>query len=450
MFRNSALALSLFFILSTAVAMPEQDLSVLNNTPIFDLHNQYIEIDTDMEPDPDWSADLLNQFSIVRIKIFPHNSKYNSPHGKDTVIDKVKVSSKGQCRVYRAEKPTSEGGITRETLLMTGQNFEFTVANIQQPMWLECSEAFQVTRADYANSPTRYLGVLFIKKVPVADNKSYVTLVNVVSFEQYLKGVVPSEMPASWSHEALKAQSIAARTYAFYELGTKVFTKDSNITAEQSGAQMDDTVTYQAYLGLKNTTAATDKAVDETAGQAMIHSGKLVKAYFHADSGGHTENAENVWGRYYPYIIGKPELYPDGSIPGTAWSYTTSLKNIQDQLVANQLMPANSQLTALKILKDDYFPSTRPEFVTLVFTDKTEKKILAVDYAFATKIKSPWISFSVPNPRSRNTNITISGRGFGHGAGMNQWGAKVMVDKLNKNHIEILNFYYTGIEIFKP
>lgn len=395
------------------------------------------------EEEPDWSQDLLNVYATIRVKVFPHNAKYNAPHNKDTTINKVKLSSAGNCNMYKADVPTSEGGITKTTLLQTGKSFDLTLTNLKEAIWLECEDAIAVTRPDFAQTPTRYLGVLFAKPVDTTNGK-YITLVNVLKFEDYLRGVVPSEMPASWALEALKAQAIAARSYAFYELASKVSLLDSNIQEERSGAQFDDTVTYQAYKGLNNTTAATDKAIKETSGQVMIHEGKVVKAYFSADSGGHTENAENVWGKYLPYIIGKPEPYPDGSIPGTTWTYSPSFQEMQDKLVATNFLTEQQRLSNVRINKDDYYPSTRPSHVELVLQDGSVKRILAVDFSFAMRIKSPWIKIST---NLTNRTATFNGRGYGHGAGMNQWGAKVMVDKLNYNHNGILKFYYTGIDI---
>ena len=393
--------------------------------------------------EPDWSRDLLSQYSEIRIKVFPHNSKYNSPQGKDTVLDKVTIGSAANCNVYKADRPTSEGGITRNTLIKSGTSFNFNTINVKDAIWVECAAPVQVTRADFASTPIRYKGVLFVK--PSSGAVPYLTVVNVLPFEEYLKGVVPSEMPASWAFESLKAQAIAARTYAFYELTTNVYSRDQNATRENSGAQFDDTVTYQAYLGLRNTTAATDKAVDETAGQVMSHQGKVVKAYFHADSGGYTENAENVWGKYYPYIIGKPELYPPGSIPGTDWASTASFNDIETKLIANNYLAEGSNIKEVRIEKEDHFLSSRPSLVTLILSNNETKKVSAVDFYFAMRLKSAWFTIS-----SSNGSITMNGKGFGHGAGMNQWGAKVMVDKLNKNFEEILKFYYTGVDISAP
>jgi stage II sporulation protein D len=393
-------------------------------------------------PDPDWNREFQDKFSIVRIKVFPHNSKYNAPQGKDTIIDKLKIASSGDCKVFKSVGATSAEPISRGTVLQAGKSFDFSAKTLSNPVWIECTGPIEVVRPDFASNPIKYAGLIFLKKAGTAA-APYLTAVNVLPFETYLKGVVPSEMPASWSFEALKAQAIAARSYAYYELGTEVFRQDPNIMLEQSGAQIDDTVTYQAYLGLKNGTAATNKAIDETAGRVMIFDGKVIKAYFHADSGGYTENAENVWGKHHPYILAKEELYPDGSIPGSQWSYTPSFNEVETKLTTNNFIRPGQKVSNLKVAPTDIFPSGRPEFVTIVFSDRTEKKILAVDFSFAMRIKSQWVRFSDIRPSA----ITIHGRGFGHGAGMNQWGARVMVDKLNKNFEDVLKFYYSGIQI---
>ena len=445
--------LSLF--VTAAMAYSPNDWRDFNNIyhPHFSAPVSAMNSDTDPAGDnePDWSRDLLSQFAEVRIKVFPHNSKYNSPQGRDTIVDRVNVASAGQCTLYAADNPTSEGGITKTRIIKTGNSFDFTTSNVAAPMWLECNQPFQINRFDYPRNPLRYNGVLFIKEVNTAITPPYITLVNVLPFEEYLRGVVPSEMPASWHGEALKAQSIAARTYALYELSSKVHLSDVNIVAEGSGAQMDDTVTYQAYLGLKNTTAATDKAISDTTGKVLVHSGKVVKAYFHADSGGFTENAENVWGIYHPYIIAKKEIYPDGSIPGTQWSINTNFQDMKDKLAAVKLIDAGEVIEDIRIDKGEYFESGRPKSVTLVFADGNIQKLAAVDFSWAMKIKSAWFSLATTKTNfesnSAVSGVAINGRGFGHGAGMNQWGARVLADKMGKTSDEILKFYYTGVSI---
>jgi len=394
------------------------------------------------EPSLEWTLNLKNKFRYVRVKVFPHNSLYNAPLRRDVITNKLTISSLGVCHVFKSKSTTSEHGITRNQLWKSGTSFEFNTENLTQPVWIECAQPIEIKRPDYPASPVRYAGVLFIKKVEVTT--PYITAVNVLHFEQYLKGVVPSEMPASWPAEALKAQAIAARTYAYYELGMNVASQDKNLLIEKSGAQIDDTVTYQAYHGLKNNTTATDQAVDVTSGLIMTYNNKIIKAYFHADSGGHTENAENVWGIFHPYIIGKPEIYSEDAVPGSKWSYVIKLKKLEEKLIAAGILVTGEELDSLNIDINNLYPSTRPKYVELKLTNGVIKKITAVEYSFATGIKSPWIQFTASTePQS----IVISGRGFGHGAGMNQWGARVMIEKFMKKYDEVLKFYYTDITI---
>ena len=316
---NKPVSLLLLFLLSCSVSSFADEIYNPIQRPGAESHSENAILGSE----PEWSTQLKEKFFKVRIKIFPHNSKYNAPQGRDVVIDKLTVSSNGDCTVYKSEHPTSENEMTRNIVLKTGKKFELSAASVPAPIWIECTQPIEVKRPDFPNAPISYAGTLFIKAVK--GSATYLTAVNILPFEQYLKGVVPSEMPASWSAEALKAQAIAARTYAYYELGTEVSKADQNIISEQSGAQIDDTVSYQAYLGLKNNTVATDTAIDQTTGMVMTYNNKVIKAYFSADSGGHTEDSENVWGDSRPYIIGKPEIYPDGSVPGTTWNYTATL-----------------------------------------------------------------------------------------------------------------------------
>ncbi len=111
-----------------------------------------------------------------------------------------------------------------------------------------------------------------------------VTAVNRVELENYIRGVVPNESPASWPIEALKAQAVAARSYA---LGTGT-----------GNAVFDhyDTVASQVYGGYSSENVRTNRAVAQTSGEVLRHDGEVIVAYFHSTSGGHTENNENVWG----------------------------------------------------------------------------------------------------------------------------------------------------------
>ena len=115
-------------------------------------------------------------------------------------------------------------------------------------------------------------------------------VINQVPLEGYLRGVVPKEMPASWHPAALRAQAVAARSYA---LATRV---------NGNGYDLYDDTRSQVYLGKGAEHPATNRAVKQTAGQVVKYGGKPVRAYFFSSSGGRTENSEHVWSAALPYL----------------------------------------------------------------------------------------------------------------------------------------------------
>ena len=118
------------------------------------------------------------------------------------------------------------------------------------------------------------------------------TAVNVIDFDEYLYGVVPSEMPSSWEMEALKAQAVTARTYAISKIGTH----------NESGYDLCDGVNCQVYNGYGNEAGRTNEAIDETSGIMIYYNDEPINAVFSASSGGYTDNSENVWTLSLPYL----------------------------------------------------------------------------------------------------------------------------------------------------
>ena len=124
------------------------------------------------------------------------------------------------------------------------------------------------------------------------------TVVNDIPLELYLQGVVPSEMPPSWEHDAHKAQAIAARSYAIANLGKRA----------KHGYDLKDTPEDQAYGGATAETPQTNEAVTETTGIVLIHDGKIIPAYYSASAGGHTKDASQVWSKDLAYIKAVPSF----------------------------------------------------------------------------------------------------------------------------------------------
>src|SRR5437764_4507081 len=129
--------------------------------------------------------------------------------------------------------------------------------------------------------------------------------INMVGLEQYLYGVVPSEMPFSWHPEALKAQAVVARSYA--------------LATRKSGAfDLYPDTRSQVYLGLEHEKPSTNAAVDATAGKVVLYQGEVAKTFFFSTSGGRTASAEDVWGQAVPYLVSVPDPY-DSISPYHDW-----------------------------------------------------------------------------------------------------------------------------------
>src|SRR3989454_4164589 len=129
--------------------------------------------------------------------------------------------------------------------------------------------------------------------------------INMVGLEQYLYGVIPSEMPFTWLPEALKAQAVVARSYALATRRTGAFDLYSDTRS-------------QVYLGLEHEKPSTNAAVNDTAGQVVLYEGEVAKTYFFSTSGGRTASAEDVWGEPVPYLISVADPY-DSISPYHNW-----------------------------------------------------------------------------------------------------------------------------------
>ena len=135
-------------------------------------------------------------------------------------------------------------------------------------------------------------------KLVVNASKGKLTVINDIDLENYLKGVVPSEMPSKWNIEAHKAQAIAARSYAVANLGKRA----------SLGYDLKDTPEDQAYGGASVESTRTTRAVKETNGIVITYNKKIIPAYYHASSGGHTVNSGEVWNMDLPYLRSVPSF----------------------------------------------------------------------------------------------------------------------------------------------
>ena len=212
-------------------------------------------------------------------------------------------------------------GITEGSLVMTDS--EGRVNNLGDSATVSVSGAYANISGHSFMLPIRITGNGFLKFNGRTYRGAFLVtakggLLNVLNVENYLCGVLPAEVGASWHMEALRAQAISARTYVL---------KQSMKRAEK-GYDVVDTDADQVYRGAGVETAKTNQAVSSTAGEVLTYGNELAMTYFHSDSGGHTADIADVWGQSHPYLIGVPEVVSYKS-PVSVWNAKFSNSRIQ-------------------------------------------------------------------------------------------------------------------------
>jgi len=262
----------------------------------------------------------------------------------------------------------------------------------------------------------------------LAKNDGKIQVINNVDLEAYLYGVVPKEMSPGWAGDALKAQAVSSRTYALYVKG-KSTDKPYDLVA---------TTTSQVYGGYDAETPASTRAVDATRGEVMTYNGRLVIAYFHANSGGFTESAKNVWGADLPYLRGIRDPYSD-NIPGGTWELSLSYQAIQDRL--NQYGLNVGAISWVRPV--DISPSGRSLRIEVV---STRGRTVLKSNDFRLKMGAMELKSTLFRLHESPDGLRIRGKGFGHGVGMSQWGAYRMA-QAGHDYRDILRHYYKDIQI---
>jgi stage II sporulation protein D len=249
--------------------------------------------------------------------------------------------------------------------------------------------------------------------------------INHLDIEDYISGVLYHEVSHWWPMEAIKAQAIAARTFAVYRsLESKG--KDYDLTSD---------VYSQMYGGKTSEKFRTNRAVDETAGIVLIYKKEVLPTYYHATCGGHTEDASVLWDTKMRPLKGRPCSYCKES-PHYTWRGRLQLNLLEEKLQSGGYKIRG--IRGLRVLSRDR--SGRAENVAVVDSLGTEK-IPAHKFRL---VVGPNII------RSTNFKVKIvdgtaifDGKGWGHGVGMCQWGAYFMARRGLKA-IDLLRFYYPG------
>lgn len=248
-----------------------------------------------------------------------------------------------------------------------------------------------------------------------------VQAINVVDLEDYLRGVVPSEMPASWPIEALKAQAVIARTYAAARINSA------------AAYDLCATEQCQVYTGLTREAPGSDAAIAQTRDLVVSWSGGLARTYFSADSGGYTASAGEVWGNDLPYLVAQPD--PASRGPKSSWSLSVPLAKVTQ--VAARYRVHVGPINNVQITR--YSNSGRPLEIVFGGAQGTARISGAEAGGFVRALGA----FSSRVAVSGLDPLVVTGAGHGHGVGLSQWGASGLAAQ-SWNYAQILGFYYPG------
>ncbi|MFE5324143.1 stage II sporulation protein D [Paenibacillus sp. NPDC056579] len=262
-----------------------------------------------------------------------------------------------------------------------------------------------------------------------------------VQLEAYVRGVLAAEMPIEFELEAMKAQAMAARTYIVRRILDQDF---SNMPV--SGAWVTDTIAHQAYStddDLKARWGAAyvsnmdklSRAVNETKDSVLTYQGKPIEATFFSTSNGYTENSEDYWNQYIPYLRSVPSPWDVQLSPRYRETTVLTAKELQTKLGLRSAVPASASGSgAMKVIETTQGHRIKNISIggkTFTGRDVREKLGLA-----SSQFQWSW----------KGSSLQITTFGYGHGVGMSQWGANGMAKEGRKAE-DIVKYFYTGIEI---
>ena len=328
----------------------------------------------------------------------------------------------------------------------------------------------------------KYYGQFSYNRVNGGD----ITVVNILPLHDYVKGVIPYEMSASWPAEALKAQAMCAKSYAL-----------ANINKHKKyGFDICNSTDCQVYRGTKLATEFSDACVDSTYGKYLTYDGKDITPFYHSSNGGYTENSENVWNTAIPYLRAVADPYEDLSrATNGIWSFTLELSDVPEILKEK-----GYKVSSITDVYIDKFTDAGNVY-RIVFVDSDGSKLsfekekartilnssskniytYSLRYNIYSKVslfaKGAWGTAASPQTmyaigagknvktalaaggglsvrtaagvqtaQSVSSGLVLEGRGWGHNVGMSQYGAKGMAEK-GFTYEQILKHYFTGVEI---
>ena len=286
---------------------------------------------------------------------------------------------------------------------------------------------------------TKNVKQIYFELVPVNDKTKKITVnllnesdgsIKNINIEDYIIGVVAAEMPASFEPEALKAQAVAARTYAMYKKETRNLDYDLIIGTKDQAYQTNEELLKKWGVSFFKNYLKVRDAVLATEGEILTYNGQTINAFYFSMSNGYTENVESVFKSDLPYLKSVPSTWDNESIKNYEFTKTISkedfCKSLEipcDNIKIENIQKTSSNRVASLTINDKTFLGTKVR--SLLGLRSTDFTIECLD-----------------------NDIKITTKGYGHGVGMSQYGANGMA-KENHNYKEILNYFYQNTEISK-
>ncbi|MBI2060792.1 MAG: SpoIID/LytB domain-containing protein [Nitrospirae bacterium] len=258
-----------------------------------------------------------------------------------------------------------------------------------------------------------------------SDGGSRILAVNELDLEDYVRGIINHEVSSKWPLEAVKAQVVAARSYALSRRGKP---KDTRFDVEA-------TVMDQVYRGSSREDDAAAQAVLETEGLVLTQDGEVIEAYYHSCCGGQTEASGTVWGRERSYLQGVTCGF-DQDCPNAYWEVNLSTPEIEREVGIKNI--ESVEVASLQ-------PSGRVRRIRFV-TPSREVSLTGKEFRERVGFnRIPSTHFKIVRQAK---GYKFMGSGSGHGVGLCQWGARGMAQE-GHTFEEILKKYYSGVEITK-
>lgn len=260
-----------------------------------------------------------------------------------------------------------------------------------------------------------------------------------MDLEEYLKGVVAAEMPASFELEALKAQAVAARTYTLYKMWVQPSQNhpDADVCTDYNCCKAyssPEKLTERWGDSYEENSAKIAQAVDETWGEYMVYEDEPVLAVFHSSSAGATENSADVWGGNVPYLVSVQSPEDESQVTNYVADVTVSFEEFES--------------TVKETVPDAVFPEDKNAWITdIVYTESGRIDTLNVGGVTikGTQLRSMFsLRSTAVTVQVGESGITFTSTGYGHGVGMSQYGANAMALE-GSGYRDILTWYYTGV-----